>query len=49
MAQQDETEKQEVFIKTILFWGFDKDWREWHMKVKAVAKKRAGTVISSTT
>jgi hypothetical protein len=40
MAKRDETENREVSIKTIPFLGLDEDWREWHMKVKAVAKKR---------
>jgi hypothetical protein len=40
MAQLEETENREVSIKTIPFSGLDKNWREWHMKVKAVAKKR---------
>ena len=40
MASRDETDNREVSIKTIPFSGLDEDWREWHMKVKAVAKKR---------
>ena len=41
MAQrEDEMEQREVSIKTIPFSGLDEDWREWHTKVKAMAKKR---------
>jgi hypothetical protein len=40
MATRDESNNGEVSIKTIPFLGLGKDWREWNMKVKAVAKKR---------
>ncbi len=38
--QESEMEHREVSIKTIPFSGLDEDWREWHTKVKAMAKKR---------
>jgi hypothetical protein len=42
MAQRNESAIREVSIRTIPFSGLDGDWREWHMKVKAVAKKKGG-------